>query len=83
MAQLKSVDAICIGVGWTGAIAAMELTKAGLNVLGLERGEYRVTDPDFTIPHVHDELAYAVRYRLFQDVRCRSGNSDRFCLAMA
>ena len=67
MATLKHVDAICIGMGWTGAIIAMELTKAGLDVLGLERGEYRDTDPDFLLPNVHDELAYALRYKLFQD----------------
>jgi gluconate 2-dehydrogenase alpha chain len=67
MAKLKSVDAICVGMGWTGAIAAMEMTKAGLNVLGFERGEFRNTEPDFTLPGVHDELAYAVQYKLFQD----------------
>ena len=65
--NLKPVDAVCIGFGFTGAIVAAELTKAGHTVLGLERGEFRDTNPDFTIPHVHDELAYAVRYKLFQD----------------
>jgi gluconate 2-dehydrogenase alpha chain len=67
MATQKAVDAVCIGVGWTAAIIAHELTKAGLTVVGLERGEYRDTDPDFTVPSVHDELAYALRYKLFQD----------------
>ena len=36
--QLKEVDAVMVGMGWTGAIMARELTKAGLNVVGLERG---------------------------------------------
>jgi gluconate 2-dehydrogenase alpha chain len=67
MTMQKRVDAVCIGFGWTGAIIANELTKAGMTVVGLERGEYRNTDPDFQIPSVHDELAYAVRYKLFQD----------------
>jgi gluconate 2-dehydrogenase alpha chain len=66
MATLKSVDAVMIGFGWTGGILANELTKAGLNVVGLERGDYR-SGPDFAIPGVHDELAYGVRYKLFQD----------------
>ena len=36
--RLKEVDAVTIGMGWTGAIMARELTKAGLNVVALERG---------------------------------------------
>ena len=64
---LKSVDAVTVGVGWTGGIIAAELTKAGLHVVGLERGEYRNTSPDFQVPQIHDELAYGVRLKLFQD----------------
>jgi gluconate 2-dehydrogenase alpha chain len=67
MATQKSVDAVMIGVGWTGGILANELTKAGLNVVGLERGSFRDTTPDFAVPGVHDELEYGVRYKLFQD----------------
>jgi gluconate 2-dehydrogenase alpha chain len=67
MATLKPVDAVTVGFGWTGGIIANELTKAGHSVVGLERGEYRNTTPDFAIPGVHDELAYAVRYKLLQD----------------
>ena len=65
--KLKSVDALTVGVGWTGGIIAAELTKAGLHVVGLERGEYRNTAPDFQIPQVHDELSYGVRLKLMQD----------------
>jgi gluconate 2-dehydrogenase alpha chain len=64
---MKPVDAVLIGVGWTGGILARELTKAGLNVVGLERGDFRNTNPDFLTPGVHDELAYAVRNKLFQN----------------
>ena len=45
--QLKEVDAVCIGVGWTGSILARELTKAGLKVVGLERGANRSTARGF------------------------------------
>ena len=40
--RLKEVDAVMVGMGWTGAIAARELTKAGLDVVGLERGADRI-----------------------------------------
>ena len=36
--RLKEVDAVMVGMGWTGSIMARELTKAGLTVVGLERG---------------------------------------------
>ncbi len=67
--MLKEVDAVVIGVGWTGSILARELTKAGLNVVGLERGGFRMPREDFTIPSVRDDLKYAVRQELFQDAQ--------------
>lgn len=66
---LKEVDAVVIGVGWTGSIMARELTKAGLNVVGLERGPNRSPREDFSIPSVRDDLKYAVRQELFQDTQ--------------
>ena len=66
---LKEVDAVVIGVGWTGSILARELTKAGLNVVGLERGAKRTPREDFTLPAVRDELKYANRHELFQDTQ--------------
>jgi hypothetical protein len=44
-----------------------ELTRAGLRVVGLERGEPRHTVPDFQAPGMHDELRYATRKALMQD----------------
>src|SRR5215469_15274264 len=38
---LPEVDVVIVGVGWVGGIIASELTKAGLNVVGLERGHDR------------------------------------------
>ncbi|HEX7872905.1 MAG TPA: GMC family oxidoreductase [Sphingobium sp.] len=67
MIRLKPVDAVVVGVGWTGAIAARELTKAGLTVVGLERGPHRTPAEDFALPGIRDELRYAVRQELFQD----------------
>jgi gluconate 2-dehydrogenase alpha chain len=61
------VDAIVSGVGLVGTLLGRELTRAGLKVVGLERGEPRDTVPDFQGPHVHDELRYAVRKALIQD----------------
>ena len=66
---LKEVDAVCIGVGFTGSILARELTKAGLKVVGLERGPDRTARDDFAIPNVRDDLKYAIRQELFQDTQ--------------
>ena len=40
----KKADVAIVGVGWVGGIIAAELTKAGLTVVGLERGHDRSTD---------------------------------------
>jgi gluconate 2-dehydrogenase alpha chain len=62
---LPKVDVVIVGVGWAGGIIASELTKKGLNVVGLERGKERKTEDYFM---VHDELRYAARYELMQDL---------------
>jgi len=65
--RLKEVDAVTVGLGWTGAIMARELTKAGLNVVSLEKGQDRVPGEDFILPAVRDELRYAGRLELMWD----------------
>jgi len=65
--RLKEVDAITVGLGWTGAILARELTKTGLNVISLERGPDRTPGQDFVLPSVRDELRYAQRLELMWD----------------
>ena len=55
--------------GFTGSILARELTKAGLKVVGLERGANRTSRDDFALPSVRDDLKYAVRQELFQDTQ--------------
>jgi len=62
---LEKVDVVTVGVGWTGGIIAAECAKAGLKVVGLERGKERST-VDFS--RVHDEYRYAMRYDLMQDL---------------
>lgn len=62
---LPKVDAVCVGVGWTGGILAAELTKAGMSVVGLERGADRGPE---NVQHGHDELRYAVDKELAQNV---------------
>ena len=80
---LDKVDVVTVGVGWTGGIIAAEATKAGLTVMGLERGKKRGTE-DYQ--HVHDELKYAVRYELMQDIAKETltfrNNKDQKALPM-
>src|SRR5690625_44989 len=63
--ELDKVDVVTVGVGWTGGIIAAEAAKAGLKVMGLERGRERSTE-DYQ--NVHDEYKYAIRYELMQDI---------------
>jgi gluconate 2-dehydrogenase alpha chain len=79
--RLKEVDAVMVGMGWTGAILARELTKAGLSVVGLERGQDRTPGENFTLPSVRDELRYAARLELMQDnstdtITFRNGSAE-------
>ena len=66
--KLRSVDVVTVGAGVTGTILGKELADAGLKVVGLERGAARATHPDFDMPGVHDELRYAQRHELMQDL---------------
>src|SRR6202007_2852484 len=57
----ERTDVVIVGMGAVGGIVAAELGKAGMKVIGLERGP-RLTTADFT---PHDELRYFQR----QDLR--------------
>jgi gluconate 2-dehydrogenase alpha chain len=62
----SEADVVIVGMGWAGSILAAELSKAGLHVIGLERGTTR--DPDDELyRNAHDELRFAVRGELVQD----------------
>jgi len=64
--KLLPKDVVIIGLGWTGAILANELTDHGLDVVAVERGPWRDTATAFNIGYAPDELRYAVRLDLFQ-----------------
>jgi gluconate 2-dehydrogenase alpha chain len=64
--KLPPKDVAIIGLGWTGAILAHELTDQGLDVVAVERGPWRDTATAFNIGYAPDELRYAVRLDLFQ-----------------
>lgn len=66
--RLEPVDAVVVGAGLAGTILSKELADAGLRVVALERGGPRDTDPDFAMPRIHDELKYARRHELMQDL---------------
>ncbi|PIC78106.1 GMC family oxidoreductase [Sporosarcina sp. P19] len=62
---LDKVDAVVVGSGWAGGIAAAELTKKGYKVVGLERGKAQKRE-DFV--GAKDELRYDVRKLMFQEL---------------
>ena len=41
--KLPKVPVVVVGMGWAGGIVSAELTKAGISVVGLERGKDRTT----------------------------------------
>src|SRR6202163_125835 len=64
---IKSVDAVMVGMGWSGSIMARELTRAGLTVVGLERGVEKSPRENFALPGIRDELKYRGRQHLILD----------------
>ena len=61
----EKTDVVIVGVGAAGGILAAELGKAGMKVIGLERGA-RFTTADFS---PHDELRYFQRQDLRPNVK--------------
>ncbi|MFN0166999.1 MAG: GMC family oxidoreductase [Bryobacteraceae bacterium] len=67
MKNLKPVDVVIVGGGWTGLLAAKELgARTGLRIAVLERGEPRRT-ADYADDM--DELEFAIRLKMMQDIR--------------
>ena len=62
--KLPEVDAVMVGMGWTGSIMALELAKAGLEVVGLERGPDIDQAERFSMPYIRDELRFSHRLEL-------------------
>jgi gluconate 2-dehydrogenase alpha chain len=63
--KLPATDVVIVGLGWTGSILAEALTRAGLNVVAIERGPWRDTATDFPTTYAQDELRYHIRHDLF------------------
>ncbi|NOU92606.1 GMC family oxidoreductase [Paenibacillus sp. LMG 31456] len=63
--KMPKVPVVIVGMGFLGGILAAELTKQGVKVVGLERGKPRSTEDYYM---VHDELRYAQRLDLMQDL---------------
>ena len=61
----EKTDVVIIGAGAVGGIVAVELGKAGMKVVALERGP-RLKTADF---EPHDELRYFQRKDLRPDVK--------------
>jgi gluconate 2-dehydrogenase alpha chain len=64
---LPKTDVVIVGGGWTGLTAAYELCHAGKKCVVIERGAMRHESPDFRSPEMHDELTYALRYKLMMN----------------
>jgi gluconate 2-dehydrogenase alpha chain len=66
MKTLPAVDVVIVGGGWTGLLMAKELgSRTALSVVVLERGGPRKTE-DYSTDM--DELDYAIRFRMMQDL---------------
>ena len=61
----EKTDVVIVGIGAAGGILAAELGKAGMKVIGLERGP-RLTTADFA---PHDELRYFQRQDLRPNIK--------------
>src|SRR3978361_1472046 len=67
LTRRKEVDAVIVGLGWTGGILAKELSEAGLTVVALERGTMTTAESDCQVPYVRDELRFVQRQEMMQD----------------
>lgn len=65
----KKKDVVIVGLGWTGAIAGIELAAEGLEIVALERGRDQNTVPEFKYPNQIDELTWGVRLKNMQHPR--------------
>lgn len=59
-------DVVIIGLGWAGSTMAEELTRAGMNVVAIERGGWRDTQASFPTTIDADELRGSVRKEILQ-----------------
>ncbi|MDR6352756.1 MULTISPECIES: GMC family oxidoreductase [Pantoea] len=62
----NKADVVIVGLGWAGSVMAEELTRAGLNVVAIERGAWRDTSTDFPVAIDADELRFHTRRKILQ-----------------
>src|SRR5579862_3171617 len=66
MKQLKPVDVVIAGGGWTGLLMAKEIAeRTSLNIVVLERGPRHTLG---SYASAMDEVDYNVRYRMMQNI---------------
>jgi gluconate 2-dehydrogenase alpha chain len=66
MKTLPHADIVIVGAGWTGLLMAKELaSRTALNIVVLERGPAHAPTE---YANGMDELAYAIRFRMMQDL---------------
>lgn len=66
MTVQKHVDVVTVGAGWTAGILAQQFTAIGLDVVSIEAGPARWSNPDFE--HNHDSLRYTLRKAMMYDL---------------
>lgn len=67
MSEIRNkTDVVIVGLGWAGSVMAEELTRAGLNVVAIERGAWRDTSTDFPVAVDPDELRWHTRRQILQ-----------------
>ena len=59
--KLKEVDALLVGLGWTGGILAKELSRGGPQGGRARARRDAHHEKDFPVPQIRDELRYASR----------------------
>ncbi|MER5173517.1 GMC family oxidoreductase [Thioclava kandeliae] len=64
--ERPKADVVIVGLGWAGSVMAEELTRAGLNVVAIERGAWRDTSTDFPPAVDPDELKWHTRRSMLQ-----------------
>ena len=62
--ERPKADVVIVGLGWAGSVMAEELTRAGLNVVAIERGKWRDTSTDFPPAVDPDELKWHTRRQM-------------------
>jgi gluconate 2-dehydrogenase alpha chain len=54
-------DVVVVGLGWAGSLMAEELTRAGLEVVAIERGVWEEANKNYPPSIAADELRYGTR----------------------